>query len=291
MQKNLAVLAMLTGCLATARAQEAQQPARTEPAPVQAKAEEAVPNGLIVRGTGEVRVMPDVLRVLVGVQHEGPDSMRIVQQNAETAQKVVNALRSAGIAEKDIGTTHVLTPRQEQMNRNEGGFGGGGVGGGGGFRGGGPGTLTRTASGYSSLSTIQFTVRKVGDLSGVLEAAKKVGANRATVLFWDVDEPTAARIRQEAVQRAVQDALTKAQAAAAAAKVTQVYLIGITEKDAPRNYLDLMRIQFGTAQSLFQTLGASETFMASPPQEQAYTVTIAARFAMAPQQVAAPNTP
>jgi len=204
----LSVFAAAFGCLfvPAARAQN--------PAPPQI----ADPNtGILVQGNGEVNVRPDLARISLGVQNQATDSTAAAQTNADRTAKVIDAVKRAGVAERDIQTSNYsIYPQYDNRPRpNQ------------------PGQFEQVLTGYQVSNTVRVTVRKIVDTGRVLDAAVKAGANVAQGIQFDLDVPTAAKARADALRAAVTDALSKARVIADAAGVKQIVLVAIIENGAP----------------------------------------------------------
>jgi hypothetical protein len=62
-------------------------------------------NLLSVSGTGEVTVKPDVAYINMGVTTRDPDATKVQNDNAVAMKAVIDAIKAAGIDEKDIRTS------------------------------------------------------------------------------------------------------------------------------------------------------------------------------------------
>ena len=65
------------------------------------------PRTITVTSTATVKVTPDEAVVDLGVRSESATGADALAQNAKTMQAVLDALGSAGIADKDVQTTNV----------------------------------------------------------------------------------------------------------------------------------------------------------------------------------------
>lgn len=229
---------------------------------VHAQERQGIMEGITVQGTGEVQVKPDIARLTLGVQNQATDSNQAAQENADRTQKVISAVRAAGVAEKDIQTANYsLYPRYDNRPRPEGRPGAG-------LQGGEP-----VIVGYQVSNNVNVTVRKIGDAGKVIDAAVKAGANVAGGIGFALDDPTKAR--EEAMRKAVADVMRKAHVMAEAAKVPDIRLVSLAEASAsyPQPvYFDAM------------ARGAVAEAATTPvaPGEQTITVNVTARFAMLP---------
>ena len=156
----------------------------------------AAPGAMItVTGTGEVTVTPDVARITVGVQTRGKESTAVAAENAQKIDAVIKAVKALGVADKDIQTENYnLNPQFDYQKQ--------------------PPTLT----GYEVNNSVRVTVRKISDAGKVLDAALKAGGNVAGGIAFEVSNPEKAQ--DEALAKAVADALRKATLMAKAAGMT-----------------------------------------------------------------------
>ena len=152
---------------------------------------------LNVSGTGLVYLTPDIAYINIGVHTElATASEAVAATNAET-QKVVDALKKAGVAAKDVRTSNFSIWPNTQYD---------------------PQTNTKLGTTYVVDNTVYVTVRKLDDLGDILDAAVKAGANNVNSIQFDLADKTAAI--KEARDQAVKDARTQAQELAQAAGVT-----------------------------------------------------------------------
>ena len=153
---------------------------------------------LNVNGAGQVSLTPDIAYIYVGVHTENASASDAMTENNSRTQVMIDALKKAGIDEKDIRTTNFSIWQQDKYD-----------------------PLTGQPSGvkvYSVDNTVYVTVRKLDSLGSLLDTLVKAGANNINSIQFDVADKTAA-IKQ-ARDAAVQDAKTQAQELAAVAGVT-----------------------------------------------------------------------
>lgn len=140
---------------------------------------------ILVSGTGEVTLTPDIARFTVGVQTRGKESAQAANENARLSAAVIKAIKGAGVTDKDIQTTdYNITPQFDYQKQ--------------------PAVLTD----YLVSNLLQVTVRKMGDAGRILDAANKAGANISGGISFAASDPQKAR--DEALARAVSDATRKA---------------------------------------------------------------------------------
>ena len=142
---------------------------------------------LNVNGLGEVYLTPDIAYIYIGVHTEGATASEAVDSNKGQTTDVINALKKAGVAEKDIRTTNFSIWPSQQYGPD--------------------GTVTGSI--YMVDNTVYITVRDLDGLGDLLDSAISAGANSVNSIQFDVADKTAAT--KEARAKAVEDAKTQAQ--------------------------------------------------------------------------------
>ena len=170
-------LALAFGTAMTdARAQSATQ---TAPLPADATL-------LSVSAQAEARRVPDVATISAGVVTQAADANAAMRDNATQMDKVMAAVRGAGIAERDVQTSGISVQPQYKYAENS------------------PPTIT----GYQASNTVNIKVRDIGKLGKVLDALVASGANQVNGPSFEIDQP------EPAYDEARLAALKKAQARA-----------------------------------------------------------------------------
>jgi hypothetical protein len=142
---------------------------------------------LQVSAHAEAHRVPDVATISAGVVTQAADANAAMRANAQQMDKVMAAVRAAGIAERDIQTSGINVNPQYRYAENQ------------------PPAIT----GYQASNTVNLKVRDIGKLGRVLDALVASGANQVNGPSFEIDQPDA--VYDEA-RRA---ALDKAQARAA----------------------------------------------------------------------------
>ena len=147
---------------------------------------EPQPRTLNVSGNGTVYLTPDIAYIYIGVHTEDPNLATGVSKNNSQAQALVDALKNAGIAAKDIQTSNFSV-----YNNNSQGFD----------------KITGqpiTGGYYAVDNTVYVTVRDLSHLGSILNTAVSAGANNITSITFDVADKTAAmaQARQKAMANA-----------------------------------------------------------------------------------------
>ncbi len=153
----------------------------------------ASPDGtlLTLSASGEATRVPDVARVSTGVVTQSPEANVAMRENANRMDKVMAALRAAGIAERDIQTSGIhLNPQYKYQDNT-------------------PPTIVA----YQASNTVNVKVRDLSKLGKVLDTLVAQGANQIDGPSFELDKPEAAieEARVAAIKKAQAQAQTYAQ--------------------------------------------------------------------------------
>jgi uncharacterized protein len=194
----LRTLAMVAAAIAAATLIEA----RTAMAADSDKLERTVS----VSATGTVAAEPDIAHISAGVTTEGDTAMDAIARNNTVMAKVIEGLKAAGIAARDIQTTTLnVEPRYSQPKDGR------------------PGTV----SGYRVVNQVRLTVREVKRLGEVLDQAIALGANQINSIGFDI--ANAETLKDEARKQAMANAKRRAELYATAAGVQLGQVLRISE--------------------------------------------------------------
>ncbi len=151
------------------------------------------PAGITVVGTGSVTVTPDTAEWSFGVQTSADTADAALTANSEAMERVIAALRDAGISRDDLQTEQVAVyPRTSDNGLS--------------------------IVGYDASNTVSATIRDLGQAGGIVDAAVAAGANQVygpSLTASDTDAQYRA-----AVDEAFDDARRRAEAIAEKAGVT-----------------------------------------------------------------------
>lgn len=141
---------------------------------------------LDVVATGESRRVPDVARINAGVVTQARTATEAISLNAQQMERVIAALRRAGIADRDIQTSSINLNPEYRYAENQ------------------PPVLT----GYRASNEVNIRFRDIKETGAILDALVAQGANQINGPMLTIDQPEAA------LDEARQDALRKARARA-----------------------------------------------------------------------------
>jgi len=151
---------------------------------------------LNVNGLGSSYLTPDIAYIYIGVHNEGATASEVVEANKVQTNAVLDALKAAGVDEKDLRTTNFSIWPSQQYSPD--------------------GVVTGTI--YMVDNTVYVTVRDLDGLGDLLDSTIAAGANSINSIQFDVADKSAAV--KEARAKAVEDAKTQAQELADAAGIT-----------------------------------------------------------------------
>jgi uncharacterized protein YggE len=156
-----------------------------------AAADEKLPAKMVrVTGTAEVKVVPDRAVIELGVEKQNL-SASMAKQAADTAsRRIITALRSNGVDEKDIQTTFLSLQPQSYYRKGA------------------------RISYFVAAQTLSVTVRDLPRLDALLEALIKAGGNRIDSIRYETSDLH--KYRDQARNLAMQAARQKGEALAKA---------------------------------------------------------------------------
>ena len=141
---------------------------------------------LSVSAQAEARQVPDVATLSTGVVTQASDANAAMRANAMQMDKVMAAIKAAGIADRDIRTSGIsLNPQYKYVENH-----------------------SPAITGYQASNTVDIKVRDISRLGKVLDALVASGANQVNGPSFEIDQP------EPVYDQARRDALEKAQARA-----------------------------------------------------------------------------
>ncbi|HEY1069277.1 MAG TPA: SIMPL domain-containing protein [Thermomonas sp.] len=163
---------------------------------------------LSVSATAEASRTPDVATISTGVVTQAADANAAMRDNAVQMDRMLAALRAAGIAPRDIQTSGINLNPQYKYAENQ------------------PPAIV----GYQASNTVNVKVRELAKLGKVLDALVAQGANQINGPSFGIDQPEAAL--EEARLAAVKKAQAQAQTYARALGLQVKRIVSISEGGA-----------------------------------------------------------
>jgi uncharacterized protein len=149
----------------------------------------AAANTVTASGSGKVAATPDEATMNFGVSARATDADDALAAASKTAEKITAAVLGAGVAKKDIQTSSVsLYPQSDASGK---------------------------ITGYEAGLSLTVKVRDLGTIGEVIAAANAAGANNISGPAFGIADD--AKYRAAAIDKAVADARTSAEAMAKAA--------------------------------------------------------------------------
>jgi uncharacterized protein len=147
-----------------------------------------------VSAAGSVVAVPDTAYITAGVLTEGDTARDALSRNNVATAKLIDGLKAAGIAAKDIQTSQLsVSPRYTQPKEGR----------------------PATVNGYTVSNQVRVTVRDVKRLGEILDQTITLGANQMHGIAFEVS--TAESLKDDARKAAMQNARRRAELYATAA--------------------------------------------------------------------------
>jgi uncharacterized protein len=201
---------------------------------------------LEISAQGESRRTPDLATISAGVVTQAPDAASAMRENAARMERVIAALKRAGVADRDVRTANISLAPQYRYGEN----------------------VPPTITGYQASNTVTVRFRDIARSGTILDALVATGANQINGPELGLDNPNAAM--DEARLDAVAKARARAELYAKAAGLRVKRILSISEGvyDMPRPMPVMMR-NMAVAQD------AESKIL---PGEQQIGVTVSVRF-------------
>lgn len=164
--------------------------------------------GLWATGEGIVNIAPDVAVLTVGVEAQRPTVAQARNETAAAMDKLMQALKARGVAEKDIRTSQFsITPVYRYDDR----------------------TKNQVLDGYRVSNVVTTKIRNLSNAGPIIDDAVVAGGDLARVqgISFTLDNP--APQRDQARSEAVKQAVAKAKQMAADAGVTLGKVLYLSE--------------------------------------------------------------
>jgi uncharacterized protein YggE len=162
---------------------------------------------ITIEGKGSVKAAPDMVNVSAGVESQASTAKDALARNTAAMTKVVEALKSEGIAPEDIQTTNFsVNPRYEDRDDGK------------------PARII----GYTVSNAVFVTTHDIGKLGAILDQLVSAGSNSIGGISFDLDKPE--ELQNQARKLAMADAIAKAKLYTEAAGAELGPVMTITEQ-------------------------------------------------------------
>lgn len=159
-----------------------------------------------VSGQGTVKATPDIAYVSLGVVTEHTNAKTAQQDNAKAMDKIVTAIKAAGIAESDIKSVNYSIYPKYNYNQRTG---------------------TSSIDGYTVNNSIQVTVRDIKKTGNIIDLASTNGANISSQISFGLSDYE--KYYNEALKNAVEIAKKRASTMAGALGIKLDVPVSVSE--------------------------------------------------------------
>lgn len=166
-----------------------------------------------VTGTGEASIAPDMAILNLTVARNAETAANALAANNTAMNEVLAALKSGGIADKDLQTSSFSIYPQYQQNEPKNGR-----------------VDPPKIVGYEVSNSLSVKVRDLKALGGIIDQSVKLGVNQGGQISFTNDDPKAAQT--DARKKAVAEAMDKARTLAEAAGVRLGKVVDMSEGSA-----------------------------------------------------------
>ncbi len=192
-----------------------------------AASEDKMQRMITITASGSVPAKPDIARIQSGVVTEAKTAKDALSSNNAAMQKLIDALKQAGVAAADLQTSSInVSPRYAQNKDGR----------------------APQIDGYSVHNDLSVIVRDIEKLGDILDKLVTLGANQVGGLSFDIAKP--GKLRDEARKAAIAEAHRQASLYAEAAGVTLGEVLTISEGAASAPAPIVMRGRAALASSV-----------------------------------------
>ncbi|MBX3598545.1 MAG: SIMPL domain-containing protein [Rhizobiaceae bacterium] len=168
-----------------------------------------LPPHITVTGEGEATMAPDIALMTIAVMREAKTARDALTANNDAMAAVVAAMKSSGIAEKDLQTSGIqINPRYDYPQKPDG-------------------RQEAVLAAYQVTNTLSVRIRDIGKTGEILDKSVSLGVNQGGNISFSNDNPGPAQ--EEARKNAVADAMAKAKILAQSAGVSLGKVLQISE--------------------------------------------------------------
>jgi uncharacterized protein len=159
-----------------------------------------------VTGEATIAVAPDTAMMRIGVSSQDKTAREASETNAKQMTAVLNAIKGAGVGDRDIQTSRLSL--QPQYDPNKGG--------------------TARLTGFQASNQVTVRIRDIDKLPSILDRAISAGANEMSGIEFVVSEQS--KLLDQARDDAIADARRKAELYAKAAGAKLGHVVSIAEE-------------------------------------------------------------
>lgn len=159
---------------------------------------------ITIEGQGKVQAIPDVAAVDIGLNTEKADVKTAQRENTEKMNAITKQIKGLGVEDKDIQTTNYqIYPRYDYTQSGQ------------------------KLRGYQVSQSARIKIRDLSKIGAILAAVGESGANQVSGVSFTIDDPEV--LRQQAREKALENAKAKAEALANKAGVRLGKIVSFSE--------------------------------------------------------------
>lgn len=155
-------------------------------------------NTLSVSGNAELTVAPDKAEIYLGIVTEGATAKEVQDDNKILADKVIDALKRAGIKKDDIETSNYYLSKKTEWD---------------------PSLRKSVDKGYILTHTLKVTTDDIEKVGKLVDTAVSAGANQVQRISFGLSKKKEKEVRDEALKRAGEVAKDKAESVASSLNI------------------------------------------------------------------------
>lgn len=164
-----------------------------------------------VTGEASISVPPDLAQIDSGVTTEAKTAREASEANNKAMAGVLQALKNAGLPEKDIQTSRLSLSPQSTPGRNP--------------------NAPFQITGYRASNRVTVTIRDIAKVADTIDVLVGAGANEISGISFAVSK--ASKLLDDARAEAIADARRKAEIYAKAANISLGAPVSISEENTP----------------------------------------------------------
>lgn len=167
-------------------------------------------NVVSVSGMAELTVQPDKAEMYISIITNGTEAVQAQDRNRDLSQAVMDALKDAGIAERDMETTsYNLYPTSRWDSRLQ----------------------HSINTGYELRHTLKVTTNEVDEIGKYADIAVRAGANSIQQISFSLSKELEQQVRDQALGRAGEAAKAKADSIASTMGIRLGSIVAVQESN------------------------------------------------------------
>jgi len=173
---------------------------------------------IAVTGMATASANPDQLNINFGVETQEKTAKDALDSNSALMNKVISAIKSAGIPESDIGTSSFnIYPVYDSYEDKE------------------TSRWTQELVGYRVSNIVTVQTSKLDSAANIIDNAVNAGVNRVDSVYFSLSPTTQQKLKDDLLEKAVLNAKSKAEKALAPLdhKIIGVKLVSLDEFSIP----------------------------------------------------------